>query len=72
MEHDSHHDAHVHGLRLILGSILAPVRPSPSYALPCLDLLLARRSGPRRPRTRAPTQRLARRPRSTTGTIRGQ
>jgi hypothetical protein len=29
MEHDSHHDAHVHGLRLALGSILAPKRPSP-------------------------------------------
>jgi len=29
MEHDSHHDAHVHGLRLVLGSILAPKRPSP-------------------------------------------
>jgi len=25
MEHDSHHDAHIHGLRLILDSILAPV-----------------------------------------------
>jgi len=32
MEHDSHQDAHVHGLRLVLGSILAPVRPFlPSY-----------------------------------------
>jgi len=29
MEHDQHHDAHVHGLRLVLGSILAPKRPSP-------------------------------------------
>ncbi|KAH9989549.1 hypothetical protein BJV77DRAFT_676895 [Russula vinacea] len=29
VEHDSHHDAHVHGLRLVLGSILAPKRPSP-------------------------------------------
>ena len=32
MENDSHQDAHVHGLRLVLGSILAPVRPLlPSY-----------------------------------------
>ncbi|KAI0282001.1 hypothetical protein BGY98DRAFT_957094 [Russula aff. rugulosa BPL654] len=29
MEHDAHRDAHVHGLRLALGSILAPKRPSP-------------------------------------------
>jgi hypothetical protein len=29
MEHDSHHDPHLHGLRLALGSILAPKRPSP-------------------------------------------
>ncbi|KAF8259330.1 hypothetical protein EI94DRAFT_1751877 [Lactarius quietus] len=27
-EHDSHHDAHVLSLRLVLGSILAPKRPS--------------------------------------------
>ncbi|KAN0118759.1 hypothetical protein V8E52_004870 [Russula decolorans] len=29
MEHDAHRDAHVHGLRLVLGSIIAPKRPPP-------------------------------------------
>jgi len=29
IENDSHRDAHVHGLRLALGSILAPKRPPP-------------------------------------------
>jgi hypothetical protein len=33
MEHDAHRDAHVHGLRLALGSILAPVRTS-SFSSP--------------------------------------
>jgi len=75
MENDSHQDAHVHGLRLVLGSILAPVRPLlPSYAhiLTFPSNLLTHRSGPRHPRTRVPTRRPARRPRLTTGTIRGQ
>ncbi|KAI9454079.1 hypothetical protein F5148DRAFT_447553 [Russula earlei] len=32
MDHDAHHDAHIHGLRLALGSLLTPKRPSlPSH-----------------------------------------
>ena len=81
MEHNSHHNAHVHSLHLILGGILAHVRPLlRSCRLPLMHVptpwqylpLLAHRNSPRHLRIWAPTRRPVQRPRSITDTKRGR